>query len=99
MEDAATAEISRSELWQWVNHGVRTSTGDLIDADFFMRYLNATVQDLGGTQSGRLKEAAGLLAHLVLSQEFTEFLTIPAYELLVGGSQDANTATETQMEI
>lgn len=83
MEDAATAEIARAELWQWVRRQVRTQEGDLIEPDSYALWVRDCVQELGGMGLPRMKEAVALLNHLVLSEEFTEFLTLPAYELIV----------------
>ena len=82
MEDAATAEISRSQLWLWRTRGI-----ELADGRRFDRALYATIRDeeltrLGGAGEGRLAEAADLLDRLVLDDEFAEFLTLRAYALL-----------------
>jgi malate synthase len=82
MEDAATAEISRAQLWQWRHHGVKTAEGDLIDAAFYRRIRDEELEKIGGAETGRQGEAAAILDDLVLSETFTEFLTLPAYELL-----------------
>ena len=83
MEDAATAEISRSQLWQWRVHGVGFADGGTLTPD---RY--AAIRD---EELGRLREAApaspwddavALLDELVLSDEFAEFLTLDAYPRL-----------------
>ncbi len=89
MEDAATAEISRAQLWQWVRHGARLDDGRSIDAA-----LCRTVLD---EELGRLREAAGnaayrrdryedaarLFRELIEAPAFPEFLTLPAYDLIV----------------
>jgi len=69
MEDAATAEISRSSLWQWVKHAVT------MDSD------NVAQEEVGQSSlaSGKFLEAKKLLNDLVLSEELTDFLTLPAY--------------------
>jgi malate synthase len=82
MEDAATAEISRSQLWLW-----RTRRVALADGRTFVGALYATIRDeelgrLGGAGEGRLAEAAALLDRLVLDDEFAEFLTQRAYSSL-----------------
>jgi malate synthase len=82
MEDAATAEISRAQLWQWRHHGVKTAEGDLIDAGYYRRIRDEELEKIGGASKGRQSEAAGILDDLVLSETFTEFLTLPAYQLL-----------------
>jgi malate synthase len=81
MEDAATAEISRSQVWQWVRHG-RFSKEDVqrvVDEEL------DTIRELVGTEayeSGRFAEARQLFEQISLEDDFVDFLTLPAYELL-----------------
>jgi malate synthase len=82
MEDVATAEISRSQLWQWRRHGVTLDDGRTVDDELLRAVLAEELGALGGPSSGRLVEAAGLLDGLVLDDAFADFLTIPAYPLL-----------------
>jgi malate synthase len=83
MEDAATAEIARAELWQWVKFEVRLAEGTRLTRDEFRRRLESErARFAGQAERGRLNEACALLERLVLSEEFTEFLTLPAYEIL-----------------
>lgn len=87
MEDAATAEISRSQLWQWVHSllGV-TDNGERIDASYFRRLLkeeSEILQQENAKEHIRLCEAKKLLEMIVCQERFDDFLTIPAYELLV----------------
>lgn len=83
MEDAATAEISRAELWQWVRFEVPLAEGVKLTRDEFLRRLEAErARFAGQAQKGRLNEACVLLEKMVLSSEFPEFLTLPAYEIL-----------------
>jgi malate synthase len=88
MEDAATAEISRAQLWQWVHNGQCTlSDGTLITADYFSQQLerisNEIALDMGEDYAEQhYPDAANLLGDLVLDDEFVEFLTLPAYELI-----------------
>jgi malate synthase len=77
MEDAATAEISRAQLWQWVHHGARMKDGRQTTPELVRDTIAAVRQTLPG---GRFATAAQLLEQLVSSPEFPEFLTIPAYE-------------------
>jgi malate synthase len=83
MEDAATAEISRSQLGQWRVHRAALEDGRAISADL---YSSIRGEELAGLQASapdyRWTDAARLLDELVLSDEFTEFLTLPAYTLL-----------------
>ena len=85
MEDAATAEISRAQLWQWLRHGVTLSDGTRMSADLYRevraRQLDKVRGELG-IEGDRLDEAAELLDHLVLDQDFAQFLTLPGYDKL-----------------
>jgi malate synthase len=82
MEDAATAEISRSQLWQWIRQGAKLDDGRAITADLYDQLRTEELSKLGGSSTARYEESAELLDKLVLSKEFIEFLTFPAYELL-----------------
>jgi malate synthase len=89
MEDAATAEISRSQVWQWVYHGVELDTGEKVTADLVRRYAEEELEkvreevgdDFFYTQ-GRPKESRGLFEQVALAEEYVDFLTLPAYEQL-----------------
>jgi len=84
MEDAATAEISRAQLWQWLHNEVKLSNGSVVDAPL----VESTIANELSAQKGKVDEAryaayekaANLMRDLVLAPEFTEFLTLPAYE-------------------
>ncbi len=80
MEDAATAEISRAQIWQWIRHGAQTEDGEAITADRYRRVRDEELAKL--SQDGRAKEAASVLDGLVLTDDFVPFLTLPAYSLL-----------------
>jgi malate synthase len=80
MEDAATAEISRAQLWQWVNQKVKLDDGRTMSESLYKSLKDEEMQKLAGLKN--LDEAAKLLDSLVLQSEFGEFLTLPAYELL-----------------
>ncbi|HEV8581036.1 MAG TPA: malate synthase A [Thermoanaerobaculia bacterium] len=82
MEDAATAEISRSQLWQWIWHGARLDDGRPITPELYRQLRDEELAALGGADQGRLREAAEILDRLVLSREFVPFLTIEAYGYL-----------------
>ncbi len=82
MEDAATAEISRSQLWQWRRHATRLSDGRAFDATLYRSIRDEELARAGGPAAGHLGDAADLLDRLVLSDEFADFLTLRAYELL-----------------
>jgi malate synthase len=82
MEDAATAEISRSQLWQWRTTGTPLDDGTPLTAGRYRAIRDAELAALGSASHGRLGDAAGLLDDLVLADELVEFLTLPAYERL-----------------
>jgi malate synthase len=88
MEDAATAEISRAQLWQWVHHHARLVDKRLVDLDFCEQLIGeemSRVRSLlgdGPVSQGKYSEAATLLMDLIRSPAFVEFLTLPAYEEL-----------------
>ncbi|HEX2203123.1 MAG TPA: malate synthase A [Longimicrobium sp.] len=84
MEDAATAEISRAQLWQWIRHRAETAEGVPVTPDLYCRLRDEELAKLrdGRGDTTELDRAAKLLDELVLGAEFTSFLTIPAYQLL-----------------
>jgi malate synthase len=82
MEDAATAEISRSQLWQWIRHGARLDDGRAVTRALYLQIRDEELAKLGGTGKERYEEAAELLDGLILTDKFVEFLTFPAYDLL-----------------
>ncbi len=95
MEDAATAEISRAQLWQWVHRGVTTADGTRVSPEHYREVRASVLDALLAERAGadhRLGDAAALLDRLVLADDFAEFLTLGAYALLDGaadGSADA----------
>jgi malate synthase len=82
MEDVATAEISRSQLWQWIHNDARLSDGRPVTRELYETVRGEEIARLGGPATGRLGEAAEILDGLVASDEFPEFLTLSAYERL-----------------
>jgi malate synthase len=88
MEDAATAEICRAQLWQWLRHGARTSDGQVITVERFDRLMSAELDrihtEVGTARltNGLFPSAARLFEQMTKSETFDEFLTLPAYELL-----------------
>jgi malate synthase len=88
MEDAATAEISRSQIWQWARHGTRTVEGDLVDGDHVRAVARETVErlraELGDERATdmRVDEARRLFEQVALDPDYPDFLTVPAYEIL-----------------
>ena len=82
MEDAATAEISRSQLWLWRTRGIALTDGRTFDADLYATIRDEELARLGGRGEGRLQDATDLLDRLVLDEQCAEFLTLRAYALL-----------------
>jgi len=89
MEDAATAEISRSQVWQWVHNSAKLAdTGQSVTADLVRQTadeVTATIRDEVGSDTydtGRWKEARDIFEEVALADDFTTFLTLPAYERL-----------------
>jgi malate synthase len=82
MEDAATAEISRSQLWQWRRHGTMLDDGRRVTGALYASIRDEELARYGGRESGRLGEAADLLDALVLAEDFPAFLTLGAYQRL-----------------
>ncbi len=88
MEDAATAEISRAQVWQWLHHKA-TVDGVPLDRDRFAPVVDEEMQrirrEVGDArfQGGRFPEARDLFVRLSTAPKFEDFLTSPAYDLLV----------------
>ena len=82
MEDAATAEISRAQIWQWIHNGADHRGGEPITSERYDRIRDEELSKLGGAGTSRYRDAAEILDQLVLDDEFTPFLTIPAYAYL-----------------
>jgi malate synthase len=83
MEDAATAEISRSQLWQWRVHAVTLDDGGPMTAGLYASVRDEVLERLRAlVPDGRWADAAGLLDDLVLGDDFAEFLTLAAYPML-----------------
>jgi malate synthase len=81
MEDAATAEISRSQIWQWIRHGkfTRERVREVLEEE--MAKIRAEVGD-EVWEKGRPDDTRRVFEQVALGEEFPEFLTLPAYELL-----------------
>ncbi len=79
MEDAATAEIARAQLWQWVNRNARMDDGTRVTAELYEQVRDEELARLGGREASRYGLAAKLLDDLVLGSGFQEFLTLEAY--------------------
>lgn len=88
MEDAATAEIARTQLWQWAHHPVKDEHGETITMERVLAAFPeemAKIREQVGEQAfaaGKYEEAAELLKDLIKREDFVEFLTLPAYERL-----------------
>ncbi len=82
MEDAATAEISRSQLWQWRRNGSELTNGMVVETGLLLRLQAEELERLGGKGQGRLGDAAELLYGLVMADDFADFLTLDAYRRL-----------------
>jgi malate synthase len=88
MEDAATAEISRAQIWQWLKYGAELDGGIKVTRTYFEKAMHEEmirVKQEVGTRDfnrGRFAEAEKLFRQLSLSREFVPFLTIPAYKLI-----------------
>jgi malate synthase len=86
MEDAATAEISRSQVWQWVHHRVDLAEGRVVTRELVRRLVTEeldTLRQANGAATfdqGRFREAAEVFEQVALSDRFVEFLTLPAYD-------------------
>jgi malate synthase len=85
MEDAATAEISRSQVWQWVHHGATLNTGQRITRELVLQLVQEELDKIRQAQTAesargdRFDAARQVFEQVALSEAFTEFLTLPAY--------------------
>jgi malate synthase len=88
MEDAATAEISRASIWQWIQHKKSLDNGELVTKALFERYLDEEIQvvrtEVGEERfmQGRFNQAAQLMRELTTSDQLCDFLTVPGYDYL-----------------
>ncbi len=86
MEDVATAEIARSQVWQWCTHGAQLAEGPRVDADLVRSMEKEELEALreeGGPPAGQADVAHALFEDVALGTGFVEFLTFPAYEALL----------------
>jgi malate synthase len=89
MEDAATAEISRAQVWQWIRHGARLEDGCRVTAALYREVRRDELRSIGkkiGREkwaAGRYDQAAALFDRLIESPQLEDFLTIPAYDELL----------------
>ena len=85
MEDAATAEISRSQVWQWIHQDRVTAEGDRITTEYIERLITEVLTEVerastgSGTGGDRFDDAAEVFREVALGEEFPAFLTLPAY--------------------
>ncbi len=88
MEDAATAEISRTQLWQWMKAGAKTDEGKLITPQYIKELIPEELEKIKAYvgqhayEQGRFEAAIGLFNELIFEEQYEEFLTLPAYQLL-----------------
>lgn len=82
MEDAATAEISRAQLWQWIASGTKMDDGDAVTEALYKELKKELLAKLAVFEGNRFADAEKILDDLVLNEEFKDFLTIPAYQYL-----------------
>ena len=84
MEDAATAEISRSQVWQWLHNGVKLADGQQVTRELVERIVGEEMDSIRESRgdafsSGRWDEARDLFVETSLADEYPDFLTLPAY--------------------
>jgi malate synthase len=80
MEDAATAEISRSQVWQWIHAGVELDTGKTVNEELVRRVIDEEVAAIG--RLDLVDQARALFEQVALAADFPDFLTLPAYGLV-----------------
>ena len=90
MEDAATAEISRSQIWQWTHSSASLEDGTVVDRALVERIVSEEYDALvaaGGPYAAQLSTARDLFLATALDDDFADFLTLPAYDevLRAGG--------------
>jgi len=85
MEDAATAEISRAQIWQWIRHKQSTVEGEAITREYYDKLRDQEVEKLGGRDTSRIGDAVAILDELVHDDSFIPFLTLLAYRFLDQG--------------
>jgi malate synthase len=86
MEDAATAEISRAQVWQWIRHGAQLDDGRTVDMTLCRKLLDEELAKLRASSGGGNHEEAALLFNeLIEAPKVPEFLTMPAYDMITTG--------------
>jgi malate synthase len=99
MEDAATAEIARSQVWQWLRQGAKLTNGEKVTTELVQRLeteeLEKIREEIGDDEwfekEGRPKESRMLFEQVALADDFPEFLTLPAYDFLIENIERAGT--------
>jgi malate synthase len=81
MEDAATSEISRTQLWQWIHHHAQLDDGRDVTPELYRQIRDEELQKIGSRP--HLDRAAAIFDDLILNDELADFLTLPAYEELL----------------
>jgi malate synthase len=81
MEDAATAEISRTQLWQWIHHHAHLDDGRAVTPELYHQICGEELQKIGSRP--HLAQATAIFNDLILNDELADFLTVPAYEELL----------------
>jgi malate synthase len=90
MEDAATAEISRAQVWQWIHHAVTLDDGRVVTRELveltIAEEMERIREEVGDESfgSGRFSDARALFEDMAMAPELQDFLTLPAYRRLVG---------------
>jgi len=88
MEDAATAEISRTQVWQWIRHGARLDDGRVVTRELATQLLDEELQKIRASvdeatwEAGRPEQTRAIFEQVALQDDLPEFLTLPAYPLL-----------------
>jgi malate synthase len=87
MEDAATAEISRSQIWHWMRSGKGVlDDGRKVTKELFLQILNEELAKIRAGEvdvvEGKFEDGAKLFERITLDENFVEFLTLPAYDLI-----------------
>lgn len=88
MEDAATAEISRTQVWQWIRNASKLDDGRTVTKELYNELLPSELENVKAYvgaeafEKGRFNEAIEIFNRLVLSDDYVEFLTLPAYDLI-----------------
>ncbi|HEY0642893.1 MAG TPA: malate synthase A, partial [Nocardioides sp.] len=80
MEDAATAEISRSQVWQWVHNAARLDTGEVVTRELVERIVEEEHASLDGAVDD---DARRLFVECALDDDYPDFLTLQAYDVLL----------------